>query len=121
MNYRSVVAFGTATPVSDPVEKLEALKALTEHIVPGRWADARHPTDTELVQTSVLRFSIDEASAKIRTGPPIDDEEDYALPIWAGVVPLALTPSGPLADSRLSEEVAPPDYAVAYRRPAGNR
>lgn len=120
MNYRSVVAFGTALLVSDPDEKLEALRALTEHIVPGRWADARHPTPTELVQTSVLRFSIEEASAKIRRGPPIDDDEDYQLSVWAGVVPLEVTPSEPLADPRLRGEIAPPAYVIGYRRPGSN-
>lgn len=116
MNYRSVVAFGTAALVSDADEKIEALRALTEHIVPGRWPDARHPTAAELAQTSVLRFEIEEASAKIRTGPPLDDEEDYELPIWAGVIPLELTSSAPVADPRLPAGTSAPGYLDAYRR-----
>ena len=117
MNYRSVVAFGRATLVSDPDEKLQALRSITEHIVPGRWADARPPTGNEMIQTSVLKFSMEDTSAKIRTGPPLDDEEDYALSVWAGVVPLALTPFAPLADPRLPEGIAAPRYATHYGRP----
>jgi nitroimidazol reductase NimA-like FMN-containing flavoprotein (pyridoxamine 5'-phosphate oxidase superfamily) len=88
MNYRSVVVYGVPTAVEDPAQKLAALEALIERIHPGRWTEARQPTAAELRQTLVIALSLDEASAKVRTGPPIDDEEDYALDVWAGVVPL---------------------------------
>jgi len=115
MNYRSVVILGHATPVDDPQEKLEALHILSEHIIPGRWNDARQPTESELKATSVLRLPIEEFSAKIRTGPPIDDEEDYSFPTWAGVVPLAIQAGEPIDDPRkpLREQ---PEYASHYRR-----
>ena len=90
MNYRSVVVYGTASEVADRAQKLALLEALTEKIQPGRWAEIRPPTDLELKATTVLSLSLDEASAKVRTGPPVDDEADYALDVWAGVVPLAL-------------------------------
>src|SRR5438445_2046321 len=112
MNYRSVVVFGKAEEVSDREEKLRVLEALVEHVCPGRSADARGPSEMELKQTLVLRVPIAEASAKIRTGPPKDDEADYALPIWAGVLPLALTPGSPVPDN----EVAIPEYVLRYRR-----
>lgn len=117
MNYRSVLVFGRATLVEDPEEKMTALVALSEHIVRGRWADVREPTEQEMVQTTVLCLPIDEASAKIRTGPPLDDEEDYALPIWAGVVPLKLVAGDPINDPRLSAEIPVPEYAANYKRP----
>jgi len=88
MNYRSVVVLGTATLVDDPDEKIEALRLLSEHIIPGRWAESRQPNERELKATSVLRVPIDEFSAKVRTGPVIDDEEDYSFPTWAGILPL---------------------------------
>jgi nitroimidazol reductase NimA-like FMN-containing flavoprotein (pyridoxamine 5'-phosphate oxidase superfamily) len=116
MNYRSVLVFGCATPVEDREEKLKALLALSEHFVPGRWNDVREPTEEELIQTTVLCLPLEEASAKIRTGPPLDDEEDYALPIWAGVVPLKLTASQPIKDPRLPEGIPIPEYAVHYKR-----
>ena len=112
MNYRSVVVFGKAEEVSDREEKLRVLEALVEHVCPGRSADARGPSESELKQTLVLRVPIAEASAKIRTGPPKDDEEDYALPIWAGVLPLTLEPSEPVPDN----ELAIPEYVLRYRR-----
>src|SRR5271170_8029692 len=90
MNYRSVVILGTATLIDDPAEKLAALRALSEHIIPGRWDDARQPNEKELKATSVLRLPIDEFSAKVRVGAPIDDEEDYEFPTWAGVIPLEM-------------------------------
>ncbi|MFN2614956.1 MAG: pyridoxamine 5'-phosphate oxidase family protein [Actinomycetota bacterium] len=90
MNYRSVVVIGNATAVSDTGEKLRALRAVVEHVTPGRWDEVRAPSGKELASTLVLRVPIMEASAKIRTGPPIDDDEDYALPIWAGEVPLQM-------------------------------
>jgi uncharacterized protein len=116
MNYRSVLVFGRATPVEDREEKLKALLALSEHFVPGRWNDVREPTEEELIQTTVLCLPLEEASAKIRTGPPLDDEEDYALPIWAGVVPLKLTAGQPIKDPRLPDGIPVPEYATHYKR-----
>ena len=116
MNYRSVVVYGVATEVSDRGEKLTALETIVEHVVPGRSADARGPSEVELRGTIVLSLPLEEVSAKIRTGGPIDDDEDYALPIWAGEIPLNLTPGVPIGDSRLSPEVALPDYVARYRR-----
>ncbi|HYT29704.1 MAG TPA: pyridoxamine 5'-phosphate oxidase family protein, partial [Actinomycetota bacterium] len=101
----------------DPEEKLHAMGALVEHLIPGRWDDVRRPNPKELRATSILALSLDEASAKVRTGGPIDDEEDYELPMWAGVVPLELTPSKPIPDERLATGTRPPRYVSAYRRP----
>lgn len=115
MNYRSVVAFGTARLIEDPGEKARALEALAEHLIPGRVADARGVSDAESQATSVLRFAIEEASAKVRTGPPIDDEEDLGLPVWAGVIPLALTPGGPEPAPNLPQGTEPPGYVTRYR------
>ena len=117
MNYRSVLILGRASLVDDPAEKYDALLALSEHIVRGRWADVREPTEQEMVQTTVLKLPIEEASAKIRTGPPLDDEEDYALPMWAGVVPLKLVSGEPVNDPRLPAEIRVPEYATHYERP----
>jgi nitroimidazol reductase NimA-like FMN-containing flavoprotein (pyridoxamine 5'-phosphate oxidase superfamily) len=119
MNYRSVVLFGKASVVADRAEKCAVLQALTEHLIPGRWADVRRPTDRELQGTQVLSVPIQEASAKVRTGPPLDDEADYELPVWAGVVPLRLAASSPIADSRLKPGIQPPGYAVHYQGPQG--
>src|ERR1051325_996197 len=116
MNYRSAVVFGTAGEVTDPAEKLLALDALVEHVAAGRSADARPPNDKELRQTLVLALPIEEASAKVRTGGPEDDEEDYDLPIWAGVLPLRLVPQSPLPDERLRPGIAIPGYVDQYRR-----
>jgi nitroimidazol reductase NimA-like FMN-containing flavoprotein (pyridoxamine 5'-phosphate oxidase superfamily) len=116
MNYRSVLVFGHAELVDDPKEKYEALLALSEHIVRGRWADVREPNEQEMVQTTVLCLPMEEASAKIRTGPPLDDEEDYELPMWAGVVPLKLVAGEPVNDPRLPEGIPVPDYAARYKR-----
>ncbi|MDX2213021.1 MAG: pyridoxamine 5'-phosphate oxidase family protein [Oculatellaceae cyanobacterium bins.114] len=116
MNYRSVVMFGTATLVTDLAEKLEALKAFTEHVVPGRWQDVRSPTRQELAGTVVLSLPINEASAKMRTGDPSDDEEDYALPTWAGVIPLRVVADVPIDDTRLASDINPPDYVTHYQR-----
>ncbi len=116
-NYRSVVVMGTARVLDDPEEKLAALEAVVEHIVPGRWAHVRHPTANELKATAVLALPLAEASAKIRTGAPMDDEEDYALETWAGVIPLR-TSIGPLEpDPRLRVGIEPPYHASAYARP----
>ncbi|HET8783152.1 MAG TPA: pyridoxamine 5'-phosphate oxidase family protein, partial [Pyrinomonadaceae bacterium] len=117
MNYRSVVVFGRATLVDDPEEKASALVALSEHIIRGRWNDVREPTELEMKQTTVLSLPLEEASAKIRTGPPLDDEEDYSLPMWAGVIPLKLCAGEPVKDPRLPEGVPVPDYASKYKRP----
>jgi nitroimidazol reductase NimA-like FMN-containing flavoprotein (pyridoxamine 5'-phosphate oxidase superfamily) len=117
MNYRSVVILGNAELVSDDDEKNKALEALTEQIVPNRWADVRWPTEIELKATTVLKLGIDEASAKIRTGGPVDDEEDYAMDVWAGVLPLKLATGEPIADDRLDEAVGVPEYVSEYRRP----
>jgi len=115
MNYRSVVILGGATLVDDLGEKVEALRILSEHILPGRWNDVRQPNERELKATSVLRLPIEEFSAKVRTGPPIDDQEDYSFPIWAGVIPLALGASAPVDDPRKPlREV--PEYALKYSR-----
>src|ERR1700741_1290212 len=116
MNYRSVVIFGRATLVSDREEKNAALLAFTEHIIRGRWADVREPTELEVKATTVLRLPLAEASAKIRTGPPIDDEEDYEMSVWAGVVPLKLVAGEPIGDPRLPEGIEVPEYARQYRR-----
>jgi uncharacterized protein len=116
-NYRSVMLLGRARSVEEPAEKLAAFEAIVEHIVPQRWHDVRAPTENELKATSVLAIGIDEASAKIRTGPPVDDEEDYSLPAWAGVIPLGIAAETPKPDPRLGAGIAPPAYASAYRRP----
>jgi len=116
MNYRSVVLLGTATAVDDPAEKRAALRALVEHVVPGRAAGVRAPTEDEIKGTLVLRLPIAEGSAKIRSGPPIDDESDYAWPVWAGVIPLALRSGTPVPDPRLDPEYTAPTYATAYGR-----
>lgn len=116
VNYRSVVLLGTAEAVGDVAEKRAALDALIEHVVGGRGADVRPPTDNELRATLVLRLPIAEASAKVRTGPPLDDEADYARPGWAGVLPLSLTPGLPVPDPRLPEGVPVPESIARYRR-----
>ena len=120
-NYRSAMLVGHATIVEDPEEKLTALRAVVEHIVPGRWDDVRAPTENELKATTVLALAIDEASAKVRTGGPMDDEEDYALPGWAGVIPLTSTAQAPEPDPRMPASIAPPPYATDYRRPGSPR
>ena len=116
MNYRSVVILGRATPVEGRDEKLAALAAFSEQVMPGRWKDLRETTDAELKGTLVLSLPLKEVSAKIRTGPPKDDEEDYALPLWAGVVPLKLTAGTPIDDPRLPKGIEPPAYARNYKR-----
>lgn len=116
MNYRSVVILGTATVVEDEAGKREALRLFTEHIAPGRWPEVRPPTENELRATTVLSIPLEEVSAKVRTGPPLDDEDDYALPVWAGVLPLKLRPESPVADSRLNPSTEVPDYVRHYKR-----
>jgi nitroimidazol reductase NimA-like FMN-containing flavoprotein (pyridoxamine 5'-phosphate oxidase superfamily) len=116
MNYRSVVILGKATLVEDAAEKNRALEAFTEHVIPGRWEHVRWPTDLELKATSVLRLPLEEASAKIRTGGPIDDEEDYEMDVWAGVIPVHLETLEPINDTRLRQDIPTPLYAENYRR-----
>ena len=115
LNYRSVVVFGRARLVDDPDEKLAALQAVTDHVTPGRWEDSRPPTDTEVHGTLVLALPLDEASAKVRTGPPVDEEEDLALPHWAGVVPMSLVPGEPIPAEGV--DWSAPDYLTDYQRP----
>jgi uncharacterized protein len=116
INYRSVVIFGRASVVEDRDEKFNVLHAFTDHIVPTRWEEVRQPTENELEATLVLKVPLVEASAKVRTGPPIDDEEDYRLPVWAGVVPLKLTAAPPVGDDRLPADVETPSYLRNYDR-----
>jgi nitroimidazol reductase NimA-like FMN-containing flavoprotein (pyridoxamine 5'-phosphate oxidase superfamily) len=116
MNYRSVVIFGRATTLDGKEEKIAALLALSEHMVPKRWSEVREPSESELRQTTVLSLPIDEASAKIRTGPPLDDEADYALDVWAGVLPVKMVAGEPVADPRLPDGIEAPEYVVRYGR-----
>jgi nitroimidazol reductase NimA-like FMN-containing flavoprotein (pyridoxamine 5'-phosphate oxidase superfamily) len=116
MNYRSAVVLGAARAVTDPKEKWDALHAVVEHVAPGRWAEVREPSEKELKATLVLGLSLEEASAKIRTGPPIDDEEDYALTCWAGVVPLRLSALDPIPEPRLAQGIVPTPAVVAASR-----
>jgi uncharacterized protein len=116
INYRSVVIFGQAEIVTEETEKNEALFAFTEHLIKGRWADVREPTSKELKGTTVLKLEITEASAKMRTGNPIDDEEDMNLECWAGVIPLKIKAEKPIDDALLKDGIAVPDYAVNYER-----
>jgi len=115
LNYRSVMIFGRATRVDEGEEKRAALHALVEHVVPGRMADARPPADREMRKTLLLKLPIEEASAKVRTGGPIDDEEDLAMPIWAGVLPCSITWGAPVAEPEVRAEV--PAYVAGYTRP----
>lgn len=116
MNYRSVMVLGTATALEGE-EKVRALQAIGEHVAPGRWREVREPNASELKQTLVLSLPLGEASAKVRTGPPVDEDADYALPHWAGVLPLALTAGSPLPDPRLGPGIAPPPSVRGWRRP----
>jgi hypothetical protein len=119
-NYRSVMLLGDAQVVEEPREKLAALEAIVEHIVPGRWADVRRPSENELKATSVLALTIEEASAKVRSGPPLDDEEDYAMDVWAGVIPFASEPLEAQPDPRLPAGIVAPRYVAGYRRPGSS-
>jgi uncharacterized protein len=114
MNYRSVVAFGRARRIADPGQKIKSLRVISEHLIAGRWEDVRGPSETELKATTVLEFSIDEASSKVRSGPPLDDESDYGLPVWAGVLPLEIRSRSPIPDANLVKGVAVPDYVRRY-------
>jgi nitroimidazol reductase NimA-like FMN-containing flavoprotein (pyridoxamine 5'-phosphate oxidase superfamily) len=118
INYRSVVVLGTAVAVTDDAEKLVALEAFTEQLLPGRWADSRPPSVKELKATAVLRLPLDEASAKVRTGPPEDGHSsDAELDVWAGVIPLGVVAHAPVADPALREGIRLPEYARRYERP----
>jgi len=116
MNYRSVVVFGKAVAIEEPGAKLVALRALAEHMIPGRWDEVRQPTDQELKATTVLSLPLEEVSAKVRTGPPLDDEEDYSLEVWAGVLPLKLVAGEPVKDPVLKTGIAPPSHLFKYSR-----
>lgn len=114
INYRSVVVLGKAELVTDADEKYAALEAFTEHIIPGRWPDIRWPSELELKATSVLRLPINEASAKIRAGDPKDDDEDYSMNVWAGVLPLRIAAGEPIPDSKLGEGITVPEHVAGY-------
>ena len=120
-NYRSVVLLGRARAVDDPDEKRVACREIVEHVVPGRWEDVRPPSDNELKATMIVAMPIDQASAKIRSGPPLDDEADHELPAWAGVIPLGMSAGTPAPDPALAAGVAVPAYASNYRRGASRR
>ena len=117
MNYRSVVVFGRAYPLNDTSEKREALRRFSEHICPGRWAEVRQPNDNELRTTMVLALALEEASTKIRSGPPVDQKEDYDFPVWAGELPLRLVAGAPVADPQMHFPILTPAYVLNYRRP----
>src|SRR5437879_8609144 len=114
MNCRAVVAFGRARKIADPGEKTKSLRVISEHLIAGRRADVREPSDKELKATTVLEFSIEEASSKVRSGPPLDDESDYGLPVWAGVLPLEIKSRPPIPDDKLIKGVTLPDYVRRY-------
>jgi uncharacterized protein len=116
MNYRSVVALGTAILIDDPAEKLHALRAFTEKLVPGRWNDARQPNEKELKATSILKLPLTEVTAKVRAGDVEDDAGDYALPVWAGVIPIRLVAGPPVRNARCDVSIPTPDYTVHYHR-----
>jgi nitroimidazol reductase NimA-like FMN-containing flavoprotein (pyridoxamine 5'-phosphate oxidase superfamily) len=120
-NYRSVMLLGEARLLTERDEQLVALEAIVDHIVPGRWAEARRPTENELKATAVLALPIEEASAKVRTGGPVDDEPDYELPVWAGVLPIVSEARAPLPDPRLAPGIAVPPNVAHYARPGNPR
>jgi hypothetical protein len=113
MNYRSVVAFGKARKIVDAAQRIKSLRVISEHLIAGRWKEIREPSEKELKATTVLEFSIEEASSKVRSGPPLDDENDYSLPVWAGVLPLEIRSRPPIPDARLIEGADVPDYVGA--------
>jgi nitroimidazol reductase NimA-like FMN-containing flavoprotein (pyridoxamine 5'-phosphate oxidase superfamily) len=116
VNYRSVVIIGTASEIADRTQKLAALRALVEHVMPGRWSEIRQPSEAELRATTVLSVPTVEASAKVRQGPPVDSEDDYLLEVWAGEIPLRFMAAAPKADPRLSPDITLPSYVTAYLR-----
>jgi hypothetical protein len=115
MNYRSAVVLGRAREVTDRDEKLRAMECVVEHVVPGRWAEARQPSEGEIKGTTILALGLHEASAKVRRGRPTDDEDDLSFPVWAGLVPLELAPQSPVSDEGVTEPV--PRYVETYSRP----
>lgn len=119
MNYRSVVVFGSAQKVEEPCAKLEALRVISDHVMACRWGDVRPPSDQELKATTVLALKIEEASAKQRVGDPVDDEQDYSLDVWAGVLPIQLATGAPLPDARLKGARAAPAYIENFARARG--
>lgn len=119
MNYRSVVAFGIARKIEDAEEKTRALRVISEHLIAGRWNDVRGPSEKELKATAVLEFSIEEASAKVRQGPPLDEEEDYGLPVWAGIIPVQLETKTAIPDPRMADGIPVPEYIEKYRQGSG--
>ncbi|MGA9721389.1 MAG: pyridoxamine 5'-phosphate oxidase family protein [Candidatus Binatus sp.] len=118
VNYRSVVILGAATLVTNPAEKFTVMKGLIDHVAPGRWEHIRHPNEKELAATSVLSIPIVEASAKVRSGDPLDDEADYALPIWAGQIPIATKTMTPVRDARVEAALPVPAHVTEYRLPS---
>lgn len=118
VNYRSVVLFGRGKLIQKDEQKLAALEAITEHLIPGRWQEARLPNRKELNATSVVTIEIESASAKVRTGPPVDDEADYSLPVWAGLLPIEASPLPPIRDEQQAEDVPLPAYVAGYSRRA---
>ena len=116
VNYRSVVILGTAKLVEDPTEKMEALRLFTEHVIKGRWDEIRWPNEQEMKGTTVLSVALEEVSAKVRVGGPVDDEEDYSMSVWAGVLPLHTTTSAPIPDTRLKDGTPVPSYIANYSR-----
>lgn len=120
MNYRSVVVFGRASAVEDPREKLDAMRAFSEHLIPGRWSEVRQPSERELAATLVLALPLAEVSAKVRAGAPVDDEEDLTLPVWAGELPLRLVACEPVRDPLVSSETPPSESVAVYARERGS-
>lgn len=116
MNYRSVVAFGRARLVTDPAEKQDAFRALLDHLLPGRWEDCRQPDAKEIAATTVLKVPLDEASIKVRSGPPKDAAKDMDLEYWAGVIPMQLAAGAPVADAGIDPDMPVPGYAEGYSR-----
>jgi hypothetical protein len=114
MNYRSVVAFGRARKIVDAGQRIRSLRVISDHLIAGRWKEIREPSEKELKATTVLEFLIEEASSKVRSGPPLDDENDYSLPVWAGVLPLEIRSLAPVPDARLIEGVDVPGYVRSY-------
>jgi uncharacterized protein len=114
MNYRSVVAFGKARKIADADQRIRSLRVISEHLIAGRWKEIREPSEKDLKATTVLEFLIEEASSKVRSGPPLDDENDYGLPVWAGVLPLEIRSRPPIPDAKLIEGVGVPDYVRSY-------
>ena len=117
MNFRSAAVFGTGTVIDEPAEKLEALRCLTERVVPGRWPHIRPPNDKELKATTIIGITIEQATAKIRRGPPGDDGEDLDFPVWAGVIPLPVIPQAPETDPKQTAGYPVPDHIANYKRP----